>query len=408
MPQPPNRLLIARNTTRGVDLPDHQEPCAAFNVPAPGPYLLAHSVGCVTHAAIRELQSSFIDPWVRLSADAWPQWLECVGQFRQALASFFGGSIEEYCPQPGVSAGLASVLAAMPRPDPGRRVWLASEDAFPSMGFVLQQAHRLGYEVRLIPRDRRPDSLDTWTEAIQPDVCGVLITHVHFNSGRVSPVRAIAGICRARGVLSVLDIAQSAGIVPIDAHALGVDVMLGSCVKWLCGGPGAGFLWIREPLLSTMDPVNVGWFSHESPFEFDIRSYRHAPDARRFWGGTPSIVPYVMAAASLGVLKDIGIERLVSHNRRLTEAMKARLPHEWQDVLPEHPIGGTLCLDLGAEREGVQERLAAAGVRSDHRGSVLRMSFHIWNSDEDVDLVARSWPRRASRAVLQPQIQGSP
>ena len=120
MPVPPKTLLITRNTTRGVDLPDHQQPHAAFSVPAPGPYLLAHSVGCVTHAAIQELQSSFIDPWVRLSADAWPQWLESVGQFRQALASFFGGSIEEYCPQPGVSAGLASVLAAMPRPDPGR------------------------------------------------------------------------------------------------------------------------------------------------------------------------------------------------------------------------------------------------------------------------------------------------
>lgn len=385
-----------------------QDPCNTFSVPGPGPYLLAHSVGCVTHAAIHELQSGFLDPWARLGADAWPQWLDCIENFRAALCRSFGGSAHEYCPQPSVSAGLSSILSALPRPEPGRRIWLAAEDAFPSMGFVLQQARRLGYELRLIPREHSPDDLETWREAIKPDVCGVLITHVHFNNGRVSPVRPITELCRAHGVLSVVDIAQSAGIVPIDAHALGVDVMLGSCVKWLCGGPGAGFLWIRESLVATMDPVNVGWFSHESPFEFDIRSYRHAPDARRFWGGTPSLVPYVMAAASLGVLQDIGLERLVSHNRRLTEAMRARLPQEWQDALPEHPIGGTLCLDLGADRAGVQERLVAAGVRSDHRGSVLRMSFHIWNSDEDVDLVARSWPRRASRTVLQPQIQGSP
>lgn len=375
-------------------------PHESFVVPKTGTYLLAHSVGCITHEAIRQLQSSFIDPVLRSGAGAWPQWLEGVDQFRHALARFFGGLAAEYCPQPSVSAGLANVLSAMPQQDPGRRVWLASEDAFPSIGFVLQQAQRLGYELRLIPRHRRPDDLETWAAAIQPDVCGVLITHVHFNSGRVSPVRAIAELCRARGVTTVLDVAQSAGIVPIDVHALGVDVVLGSCVKWLCGGPGAGFLWIRPPLLSTMDPSNVGWFSHEAPFEFDIRSYRHAPDARRFWGGTPSIAPYVMATASLGVLQEIGIERLVSHNRRLTEAMKTKLPHDWQDTIPRHPIGGTLCLDLGGEREGVEAQLTAAGIQSDHRGSVLRISFHIWNTDEDVALVAQSFPRRATRALL--------
>jgi selenocysteine lyase/cysteine desulfurase len=381
-------------------LSQDRRPQEAFAVPKAGPYLLAHSVGCITHEAVRQLQSNFVDPVSRSGAGAWPQWLDGVDQFRHALARFFGGLAAEYCPQPSVSAGLANVLSAIPQQDPARRVWLASEDAFPSIGFVLQQAHRLGYELRLIPRHRRPDDLETWADAIQPDVCGVLITHVHFNSGRVSPVRAIAELCRARGATSVLDVAQSAGIVPIDVHALGVDIMLGSCVKWLCGGPGAGFLWIRQPLLATMNPSYIGWFSHEAPFEFDIRSYRHAPDALRFWGGTPSIAPYVMAAASLGVLQEIGIDTLISHNRRLTEAMKATLPHDWQDTIPKHPIGGTLCLDLGGELEGVQERLTAAGVQSDHRGSVLRISFHIWNTAEEVALVAQSFPRRATRALL--------
>lgn len=393
-------LRFAEGAAGSIDLSQGHEPREAFLVPGPGPYLLAHSVGCLPHAAARQLQSEFVETWARSASDAWPQWLESIERFRAALARFLGGSAAEYCPQPGVSAGLASVISAMPPPEPGRRVWLAAEDAFPSMGFVLQQARRLGYEFRLIPRGHHPDRLETWADAIQPDVCGVLVTHVHFNTGRVSPVRAIAGLCRERGALSVLDVAQSAGIVPIDVRALGVDVMVGSCIKWLCGGPGAGFLWVREPLIASMDPVDVGWFSHESPFEFDIRSYRHAPDARRFWGGTPSIAPYVMATASLGVLQDFGIERLVSHNRRLTEAVRARIPREWQDRLPTHPTGGTLCIDLGAEREGVQQRLAAAGARVDHRGSVLRMSFHVWNSDDDVDAVARAWPGRASRALL--------
>ena len=365
-----------------------------FAVPGPGPYLLAHSVGCLPHAAARQLQTEFLEPWAHSAGDAWPRWLDASERFRAALARFLGGSAAEYCPQPGVSAGLASVVSAMPLPDPGRRTWLAAEDAFPSMGFVLQQARRLGYEFRLIPRGHHPDRLETWAAAIQPDVCGVLVTHVHFNTGRVSPAGGIAAICRERGALSVLDVAQSAGIVPIDVRALGVDVVVGSCIKWLCGGPGAGFLWMREPLLASMDPIDVGWFSHASPFEFDIRSYRPAQDARRFWGGTPAIAPFVMATAGLEVLAGIGMERLASHNRRLTAALRERIPPAWQDRLPQHATGGTLCIDLGAEREQVAQRLAAAGARADHRGSVLRLSFHAWNTDADVDVAAVAWPDR--------------
>jgi selenocysteine lyase/cysteine desulfurase len=151
---------------------------------------------------------------------------------------------------------------------------------------------------------------------------------------------------------------------------------------------------VRGALIPTLHPHAVGWFSHENPFEFDIHSYRPAPDARRFWGGTPSVAPYAAATASLRLLQSIGISTVVAHNRSLTTMLRQHLPSCWQDVMPQHATGGTLCLPLGADLAGVQARLSAAGIRFDTRGSTLRMSCHLWNTAAEVELVANAWPQR--------------
>lgn len=343
-------------------------------------------------AAEHAVREHFLGPWSRLGGDAWEEWLEAHEAFRRALAALLGGSAAEYCPQPNVSAGLATLLGSLPAPAPTRRVWVAAEDSFPSLGFVLHQARRLGYELRLIPRSRSPADADSWAEALTHEVSGALITHVHSNTGEKAPVREIADLCAGRGVLSVVDIAHSAGIVPLDISQLGADAVLGSCVKWLCGGPGAGFIWVRGSLIPSLDPLQVGWFSHESPFEFDIHSYRHAPDARRLWGGTPTVVPFVAAAASLEVLRGIGLGHIWTHNRALVATFIRSLPDRWREKLARPPEGGTLCLDMGKELLPVRTGLARCGARFDSRGSVLRLSFHVCNSAEEAAMAAQAWP----------------
>jgi kynureninase len=363
-----------------------------FHVPGPGPYLLTHSVGCLPKAAELALREQFLQPWSRLGGDAWEQWLAAHEAFREALAALLGGSAAEYCPQPNVSAGLAALLGSLPAPARARRVWVAAEDSFPSLGFVLQQARRLGFELRLIPRAHSPAAAQSWAEAITDEVGGALITDVYSNTGERAPVREIAQLCADRGALSIVDIAQSAGIVPLDVSQLGADAALGSCVKWLCGGPGAGFLWVRSSLIPSLDPTQVGWFSHESPFEFDIHSYRHAADARRFWGGTPAVAPFVTAAASLRVLQGIGSQHIWTHNRSLVVQFLESLPRRWREKLGAPPGGGTLCLDLGDELPVARTALAACGTRFDCRGAVLRLSFHLCNSAEDAATAAQAWP----------------
>jgi len=361
----------------------------AFLTPGSGPYVLTHSVGCLPRAAHGALEAGYLAPWAERGGNAWPAWLERIDDFRAALARLFGGAAADYCPQPNLSSGLAKVLSALP-PDPRRRVLLAAEESFPSLGFVLDRASRRGWRARFTPH--RPDDPDAWAAALTDDVRAVLVTHVHSNSGRVAPVAAIAKLCAARDILCIVDVAQSAGILPLRFPAIGADVALGSCVKWLCGGPGAGFLWIRPGLVATLEPDDVGWFSHADPFEMDIHSFRYAPDARRFWGGTPSVASYVVAAASLRVIADLGVESILAHNRRLIDAFAGALPAAWRARLPAWPTGGTLCIPLGERLPEITAALQKAGVQFDCRGDVVRISFHACNTIDDALQVARAWP----------------
>ncbi len=347
-------------------------------------------------AALPALQAAFLDPWTQQGGDAWPAWLRGIDEFCGALAALLGGRHSEYCPQPNVSAALAKLLPALPRPAAGKNVWIAAEETFPSLGYVLRLSQGLGYELRLIPQAADPSALQSWAEALTPDVCGALITHVHSNAGAVAPVAEVTRLCAERGIWSIVDVAQSAGIVPFSVEALGADVILGSCVKWLCGGPGAGFLWLRAGLIPQLRPLDVGWFSHADPFEMDIHSFRYADDARRFWGGTPSVAPYVVATAGLRLLGAIGIDAVLAHNRALIRAFLDAAPPALRALVRLERTGGTLCIPVGERLAAVRAALEGAQVRFDCRGPVVRLSFHLCNTIDDALRTARAWPREKS------------
>jgi len=342
-----------------------------FEMPPGGPYLLSHSAGLLPTAARGEFEAHFFTPWAAKPGESWPLWLSAIDDFRKALADLLGGQMADYCPQPNVSAGLFALLSGLSL-EKGRNRIIMSVQAFPSLGFVAQQAERLGFRLEFLEGD--PADITIWDAALKPDVAVVLVMHVHSNTSVVSPVVEIAELARAHGIFSIVDVAQSAGILPIDVNAWQADALIGSCLKWLCGGPGAGFLWCPHDL----KPLNVGWFSHENPFEFDIRDFRYAPDARRFWGGTPSIASYVLATTGIKTISDIGVETILTHNRSLI----ARI-----DPSDRTGKGGTLC-HQPTNMEKAMASLTAAGCRFDQRGDALRLSFHIYNTEADADIVA--------------------
>lgn len=342
-----------------------------FERPPCGPYLLSHSAGLLPKAARGDFEAHFFTPWQSQPGESWPLWLDAIDDFRTALAGLLGGRMADYCPQPNVSAALFALLSGLSL-EKGRDRIVMSAHAFPSLGFVAQQVERLGFRFEILEGD--PGDIATREAAMTSDVAVVVAMHVHSNTSIVSPVADIAALARARGIFSIIDVAQSAGILPIDVTAWQADAVIGSCLKWLCGGPGAGFLWCPHDLR----PLNVGWFSHENPFEFDIREFRYAPDARRFWGGTPSVAPYVLATTGIRTIRDIGVETILRHNR----ALIARI-----DPSDRSGKGGTLCYKP-KDMEKTMTALTAAGCRYDRRGETLRLSFHIYNTEKDADIVA--------------------
>lgn len=353
-------------------------------------------MGCLPVTAREALLSSFFQPWSQGGGDAWPHWLEAIARFKEALAALFGGRAAEYCPQTNVSSALSKLLPALPRPDATRTVLLAAEDAFPSLGYVLKQNERLGFELKLIPKEADLSAVSTWEPLLNERVFAALLTHVHSNTGVASPVPEIAQLCSSRGIYSVVDVAQSAGILPVRVDRFSSDIMIGSCVKWLCGGPGAGFLWIRPSLLEALEPVDVGWFSHENPFEMDIHRFRYAADARRFWGGTPSITPFVIATEGLRLIERLTVESILEHNRSLASAFLKSLPETQRPRWPLSRSGGTLCLTMDEGIDATVTALRQLGARFDTRGRLIRLSFHLCNSLDDAMSVAEVWPRTRS------------
>ncbi|HWU48817.1 MAG TPA: aminotransferase class V-fold PLP-dependent enzyme [Asticcacaulis sp.] len=350
----------------------------SFILPKGGPYLMAHSVGCLPAGAQDALARAVLDPWAQ--GDPWPHWLMAIEDFRSALANLLGGAPEDYCPQPNLSAGLFSLLSGLPHTKK-RGAVLVSAHAFPSLLYVIQQLHDSGLTLKILPPNANPGDAQLWADAMSDEVCAVVMMHVHSNTGAVTPVTEVAAIAQERGVFSIVDIAQSAGILDVDLPGMGVDAAIGSCVKWLCGGPGAGFLWVRPDAIHALTPPNVGWFSHEAPFAFQS-GFRYAPDARRFWGGTPSVAPYALATEGLSLISDIGVATIRAHNRRLIARLGVPFDAD--------RTGGTLCLRLG---DGAVGYLKDTGVKFDQRDGLSRLSFHIWNTDQDADRVADALER---------------
>jgi selenocysteine lyase/cysteine desulfurase len=240
----------------------------------------------------------------------------------------------------------------------------------------------MGYRLELISEEENPARPESWTSRIDERVAAIIPMHVHSNIGLVTPVTAIAAAARDAGAISILDICQSAGIIPIDLPAFGVDAAIGSCVKWLCGGPGAGYLWVRGDLIAEIEPVGVGWFSHADPFEFDIRDFRYADDAKRFWGGTPSIAPYVLATGGIETISGIGVDVIFSHNRQFIEAFADAA----EVGIAMSGRGGTMGL-TARDIEATAATLGAMNCRFDRRGPIIRLSPHIYNGlDEARDL----------------------
>ncbi len=358
----------------------------AFHLPD-GRYFLSHSIGLQPKQAAVALEEGYAGPWRRGGPDIWNDWLAAIDHYRSALAPLIGAAPGDICPQTNVSSALTKVLFSLPERARRGKIVL-SEDDFPTVGFVLAQARRAGYELVFLPGGERLADIDAWSPAFHDDVQLVLATHVFSNSGVRAPVAEIAARARARGVFSVIDIAQSAGAVPIDLGGWGADFAVGSAVKYLCGGPGACFLWAEQETAARCAPMDVGWFSHAAPFEFDIHDFRYAEDAMRFWGGTPSVAPYAMATAGFAILAEAGVETIFAHNQRLLSRLVDALPPKAILSCTREGARGSAVIVGVKDPDAASAALSAQKIMHDRRMGGIRVSVHLYTTEQDIDALA--------------------
>ena len=358
-----------------------------FHLPPDAVYLKSHSVGCQPRAAEATLRDKLLQPW-RDAGEAWPHWLEAIDDWRAALGALIGVEARDLCPAANVSAGLSRYLSALGQAT-GRRTILLAPSAFPTIGYVASGLAAAGWKTRYLPEEADVRDVTNWTAALDDDVALVIAMHVSSNSGALTDIAAVAAAARAAGARCIADCAQSVGVVPVTPAAWGVDAVLGTSVKWLCGGPGAAWLWVAPHDRATLDPMERGWWSHENPFEMDIRDFRYAPDARRWWGGTPDVAPFVLSTAGIAEIAVLGVDATRTHNRilqgMLRDALEPKTP-QWR--WPTGEIGGTLCIDTGTDKSRVAEALDQHHLCADFRGTILRLSFHAYNSVVDVEKTA--------------------
>jgi selenocysteine lyase/cysteine desulfurase len=350
-----------------------------FSLPS-STYLLNHSVGRPLKSQQAALEQAFFSPWAEQGKEPWQAWLTIVEDFRNQLAHLFDADASDFCPQVNLSSALTKVVQALPQLNTSQPVILMSESDFPSMGFVLQQALGTSVSLKFIPKTRDVSNASVWFEYLTREVDLVFISHAYSNLGALAPIDDIVARARELNVLSVLDIAQSAGVIPLSISNLRPDVMIGSSVKWLCGGPGAAYLWMEASLAETCQPKDVGWFSHENPFEMDIHHFQPHSGVQRFWGGTPSVLPYAVAAHALQFWNRQEKDALRNHNLALTQPILEAFEDYAVSPLNTENRSGTMVFDFGVKTDKVKASLETSGFECDQRAQGIRLSPHLYNS----------------------------
>lgn len=354
-----------------------------------GCYLLTHSVGRPLKSVDTAITKKFLDPWANNATEPWGDWLDIISDFTQQLATLFNSYANLFCPQVNLSSALTKVVMSHQAFNHKQCVILMSASDFPSMGYVFQQA--LPYaELRFIPDHVDITKFEQWEPYITDDVSCVFISHVYSNTGQLAPVTNLLPYLKSKNVMSILDVAQSAGIIPLDLNECSPDFLIGSSVKWLSGSSGAAFLWVSPQVLPDCKPKDVGWFSHDKPFEMDIKHFKYHKTALKYWGGTPSILPYVVAANSLAYFNKLTIDVVRKHNLSLTNLLIEAF--EKYLVSPKIPSlrSGTVILNFDhttktANNKAIAKALMENDIAVDSRSKGIRVSPSLVNEVEDIE-----------------------
>jgi kynureninase len=353
-------------------------------------YLVSNSLGAMPRTVADRL-GEYAHEWATRGVRAWAErWWEMPVSVGDEIAPLIGARAGETAMVPNVSMAQAQVLSALDYSSPRDTIVMTALD-FPSVRYVYDAlATRLGARVVVVPSD---DGIGVSEErliaAIDERTRLVAISHVLFRSAYVMDVARIAAHAHAMGALVSLDAYHSVGVLPVDVQALAADFLTGGVLKWLCGGPGGCFLWVRPEVSATVAPALTGWQAHRHPFAFEPEM-DYADDAWRWLGGTPVIPALYAATEGPRLVREAGIEAVRAKSIRQTERLIALADARGYPVSAPRDAarrGGTVAFDVPHARE-VSRALLERDVIVDYRpGAGIRVAPHFYTSDAELEAV---------------------
>lgn len=349
-------------------------------------YLNSCSLGALSLDAEAYLDD-FRARWHTMGASAWYEhWMGRLDTLRARAAALHGTRPTEAALLPSTSAALSVVAEAVPRGERNRVV--CTELDFPTLAYQW----RVKPEIELVVL-RSPDGIGIdpaqFADAVDERTLFLATSHVFFSTGYVQDIEALARIARDAGAWSLVDGYQAAGQIPVDVGASGVDVYTSGPLKWLCGGPGLAYLFVREERISELTPRFTSWFAAENQFGFDIDHFRFRSDARRFELGTPALPTVHTALGGMDALESVGWDAVFARRRALTEHLVARCREEGftlRTAADPARRSGIVMVAHADPAEAVR-RLDAMDVVVDHRPGHVRISPHVYNTVAEVDAV---------------------
>ena len=352
-------------------------------------YLINNSLGAMPRGVHGELET-FANQWEQRGVRAWHAgWWEMAAETGDLLAPLLGVRPGAVSMHQNVSVAAALFISSLDYPAERNRI-VYTELNFPNVMYLMEGERRKGAEIVMVPSD---DGIGVPTErllaAIDERTRLVPISHTLFRSAFVQDAEAIARRCREVGAILLLDVYQSAGVLPLELEAWGVHAATGGSVKWLCGGPGAGYLWVNPEIAATLQPTFTGWQADEEPFSFRTGPIRYRDEANwRFLTGTPNIPALYSCRTGYKIVAGVGAQRIRERSLALTghlilaaeeAGFEVRTPrdpkHRGGTVSIWHEDAERLCHEL-IDREIVCDFRPRAGIR---------LSPHFYNTEAELD-----------------------
>ena len=367
-------------------------------------YLVSHSLGAMPRKT-REYLNQFADEWSGRGVRAWHEgWWEVGETTGDLLAPILGVRTGTISMHQNVTVAMA-IIASCYRFDGPRNKIVMTDLEFPSNIYLFEGWRRYGAEIVLVPSADpvRPD-LQRLLDAIDERTVLVPLSYVLFRSAYVQDAKAVIEKAHSVGAAVILDVYQGAGTVPLAIESLHADFAVGGSVKWLCGGPGAGYLYVRPDLAPKLQPGFVGWAAHAEPFAFEPKAIRYADAPERFQSGTPNVPSLYSARAGYEIVGQIGVQAIREKSLRLTRRlMDLAKQAGFRLNTPENDAerGGSVIIDV-PNGQAVADELIRREVIVDYRpGAGIRMAPHFYNTIEEIESAMDVLRELTSRPDLQ-------